>query len=247
MGGPTVLAAAHHTLGVLHRNAALALLNEHDADDERDQRQDNQGQGDRAGLLENERALGRDLGGDAREDEQGHAVADALFRDDLAEPHDEHRTGGHDDDHHQKRPDVAVLDQHRHALAEQLFAVRQRDDAGGLQQRQRHREVAGVLRHLRLAGLAFLLQLLELRDHHGEQLHDNRGRNVRHDADGEDGKLKQRATGEQSDDGEHRRLVALGDFLQAGVNQPVIHARSGDLAADAVQKHQRKGDQDLLA
>ena len=46
-------------------------------------------------------------------------------------------------------------------------------------------QVAGVLGHLGLTGLAFLLQFLKAGNDHGQQLHDNRRRNVRHDADSE--------------------------------------------------------------
>jgi hypothetical protein len=61
------------------------------------------------------------------------------------------------------------------AVGEQLPAVGQRDDAGALQDRQRDRQVAGVLGQLVLTRLPFLLQLLEPRDDHREQLHDDAG------------------------------------------------------------------------
>jgi hypothetical protein len=75
----------------------------------------------------------------------------------------------------------------------------QRDDAGRLQHRQRDRQVARVLRDLRLAGLALLLQLLEPRDDHDEQLQDDRRRDVRHDPEREDRQLEQRSAAEQVD------------------------------------------------
>ena len=52
---------------------------------------------------------------------------------------------------------------------------------------------------LRGAGLAFLLQVLEPRDHHRQQLHDDARRDVRHDAQREDRQLQQRAAAEQVD------------------------------------------------
>src|ERR1044072_537556 len=51
----------------------------------------------------------------------------------------------------------------------------QRHDAGGLQDRQREGEVAGVLGQLVLTRLPFLLQRLEPRDDHGEQLDEDGG------------------------------------------------------------------------
>jgi hypothetical protein len=65
----------------------------------------------------------------------------------LAQPHD---YGGAavitiDD---REVPDRGVRDDRQRALAEQLAAVGQRDDAGGLQHRQRDGQVAGVLGQL---------------------------------------------------------------------------------------------------
>jgi hypothetical protein len=45
----------------------------------------------------------------------------------------------------------------------------------------------------------FLLQVLEPRDHDGQQLHDDARRDVRHDAQREDRQLQQRSAAEQVD------------------------------------------------
>ena len=71
--------------------------------------------------------------------------------------------------------------------------------------------------HLGLTGLAFLLQFLEAGNDHGQQLHNNRGRNVRHDADGEDRQLQQRATREEVNDGV-KVSGLLGQLAQAASN-----------------------------
>ena len=55
-------------------------------------------------------------------------------------------------------------------------------DERALEQRQHDGRIAGVLVDLLAALLAFLLELLELRDDHGEQLQDDRGADVGHDA-----------------------------------------------------------------
>ena len=84
------------------------------------------------------------------------------------------------------------------AALEQLAGSGQRDEAGRLQDRQADREVAAVLGQLLLAGLAFLLQLLEPRDDHDEQLDDDARRDVRHDAQREHGQpaaARRRRTG----------------------------------------------------
>ena len=70
--------------------------------------------------------------------------------------------------------DGAVAVQQRLVAAlEQVARAGQGDDAGGLQDGQAEREVAGVLGDLRLAGLALLLEGLQPRDHHDEQLQDD--------------------------------------------------------------------------
>ena len=59
-------------------------------------------------------------------------------------------------------------------------------EAGGLQRGQGDRDVAGVLRDLALPDRALLLELLQLGDHHAEDLHDDARGDVRHDPEGED-------------------------------------------------------------
>ena len=55
-----------------------------------------------------------------------------------------------------------------------LPGVEQEHEPGGLQERQHHRDVAGVLVDLLDARLALLLQRLQLGDHDLQQLHDDR-------------------------------------------------------------------------
>ena len=101
----------------------------------------------------------------------------------------------------------------------------ERDQRRGLQHRQTDGQVAGVLRHLRLALLALLLEGLEARDDHGQQLHDDARRDVRHDPQREDRQLQQRATAEQVGQAEHTggRSASLMHVLHGGV----AHARDG--------------------
>ena len=65
----------------------------------------------------------------------------------------------------------------------------QEDVAHRLDGRQADREVPAVLGDDLLALLALFLELLELGDDHREELHDDRGRDVGHDAQGEHGDL----------------------------------------------------------
>ena len=73
---------------------------------------------------------------------------------------------------------------------------------------QDHREVAGPLRDLAPAQFAFLLQLFERGDDHGEQLQDDGRRDVGHDAQGEDGQPPDVAAREQVEEAEDGALVA---------------------------------------
>ena len=71
------------------------------------------------------------------------------------------------------------------------------------------REVAGPLGDLALTDRALLLPLLELGDHHREDLHDDRAGDVRHDPEREDRELGERAAGEELEEGEHAALLGL--------------------------------------
>src|SRR5699024_7189025 len=244
-GGLAVLTAADHTLGVLHRDAALALLDEDNTDDEQQQPEDHRTKDESTGVGEDGHTLPRQGGCDTRHDEQGHALAHAALGYPITEPQLEHRTGGHDEDHDDQAEDADLILEDRDALAKQLLAIRQGDDTCGLQQGQRDGEITGVFRHLRLPGLALLLQLLELRDHHGKQLHDNRRRNVRHDADREDRQLQQRAAGKEVD--QRVDCGGLGELRDLLGEACVVHSRRWDLRADAVQDDHRKSEKDLLA
>ena len=198
-GGAAVHPPADHALGVLHGDAALALLDEHDARDD-----------------------GQTEDADAREDQAAgsagccapsagiRAAIEVKISSDMPLPMPRSVTcspshmitavpaviDDHDDD---EREDAGLGDDRLGAVAEELPAVGQRDDARGLQDGQRDRQVAGVLGQLVLTRLPFLLQLLEPRDDHGEQLDDDARRDVGHDAQREDRQLEQRSAGEQVD------------------------------------------------
>jgi hypothetical protein len=69
------------------------------------------------------------------------------------------------------------------------------------------RAVARVLGDLAPPGLAFLLQRLERGHHVGHQLHDDRRRDVRHDAQREDREARQRAAREHVEQAEDAALL----------------------------------------
>ena len=92
-------AASHDPLGVLHRDAPLAALDEDDKRDDGDHRHDQQEQsrnrqgspGLGARLIHQIRDAAGNTHHDAGEDQQAHAVADAAVGNLLTQPHDECR------------------------------------------------------------------------------------------------------------------------------------------------------------
>ena len=88
-------------------------------------------------------------------------------------------------------------------------------DAEGLHERQHDGAVAGVLGDLLLARLAFLGQPLERRDHHREELEDDRRRDVRHDPQREHGEAPQVAAGEEVDHAEQGALHLVEELRRA--------------------------------
>ena len=131
------------------------------------------------------------------------------------------------------------------ASLQQLAARRERHEAGGLQDRQRDRQITRVLRHLGLAGLAFLAEFLEPRDDDGEQLDDDARGDVRHDADREHRQLQQRATGEQVDQRVDTGGVTAGHLIDAGLDVAVVDTRRRQRRAEAIQRDQTEREEDL--
>ena len=81
-------------------------------------------------------------------------------------------------------------------------------DAVGLHRGQDDRAVARVLVELLAAALALFLQRLELRRDRGQQLDDDRGRDVRHDVEGEDRHAPERAAREHVEHAEDAAGIA---------------------------------------
>ncbi len=80
-------------------------------------------------------------GHDVGEDDERHAVADSALSDELAHPHDQHRTGG------ERAHDHDVEDDLRSAGTGEADAVaaEQEQVADGVEQRERERQIARIL------------------------------------------------------------------------------------------------------
>ena len=114
---------------------------------------------------------------------------------------------------------------------------------GGLNDGEDDRQVARPLGDLAPAQLAFLLQLFQRRNDHGQQLQNDRRRDVRHDAQGENGQLADVAAGEHVEEAEDGALLRAEEFLPA----LDVDARRGDLAAQPVHGQHAQREQDPLA
>jgi hypothetical protein len=99
--------------------------------------------------------------------------------------------------------------------------------------------VARPLRDFPPPQLAFLLQLRQRLVHHRQQLEDDRGRDVRHDAQGEDRQPAQVAAAEQIDETQRRAGLVIEETLQ----RLDVDARRGDVRAQPVDRQNAHGEQ----
>ena len=116
-------------------------------------------------------------------------------------------------------------------------------DAERLHRAQNHGEITRPLGDFLAAHLAFFLQLGQRLIHHRQQLQNDRRRDVRHDAQGENRQPPQVAAAEQIDKAQHRASVLLEEL-----RQPVaVDPRRRDVAADAIHRQQAEREQHALA
>ena len=226
---------------VLDRDAALRTLAEHDEADERHhecQQHDGADQRELVGahLLEERAECTRQAHDDAREDHQRDPVADAALGDLLAEPHDE---GGARGERHRHHDAEAPAGNGHGALTELAVLERDREERA-LEQRDHHRRVAGPLRDLAAALIAFLLELLQRRDHDRQQLENDRGADVGHDAQREDRELLERAAREQIEEAEHRAR----HLVEEALDHLGIDPRRGDVRTEPIHGEHPEREQD---
>jgi hypothetical protein len=163
----------------------------------------------------------------------------------MSSPHDDRGARGHHDHHDDDEERVLVGDQLLVTAAEELAGrASERQDGGRLKDRQADGEVAGVLRDLRLARLPFLLEHLQTRDDHGEQLQDDARRDVGHDAQREDRELEQRPAAEEIDDGVDG---VVGGLVDTPLDGRVVHTGGRDDRSEAEDRQQGQREDDLLA
>ena len=189
-----------------------------------------------------------DVGEDADGDQDGRAVADAALGDLLAEPEHDDRAGGEQADAETDEEGLALHDDdgageitESEGLADLLRIAEGAEEQRGLDDRDEDGEVAGVLGDLLAADFAFLLQAGDGRHDGRHQLHDDRGADVRHDAQREDRSLEERAAREHVVHRDHSagRLVGHGVVVIHDVLR--IDTRQRDVRADTGDEQQRDG------
>ena len=169
------------------------------------------------------------VGNDTGHDQQGNAVADAVFGDTLTDPHRQGAARCHrqTDD---KVPNSAIG-----------IGTHGKDEANRLNERQNDGQVAGVLVDLLAALRAFIRQLLQCRNGNRQKLKDDAGVDVRSDTHGHDAHVLERTAGH------HVHEVKDRVVLHRAGHRRDVDARNRDHAQQAVDQQHAEGVNDLLA
>ena len=244
-GLPAHHATALDALGVVDRDAALGALDEDDRrDGERhdgdDQDRDREAHAEVALGVDAARDRGRQARDDRREDDERHAVADAALGDELAHPHDERGADDQRDDDDQVGDDFGDLGREDDAIG---AALEEEQVADGVDEAEAERHETRDLGDLATAGLAFLRPAAHTRDDALHELHDDRCRDVRHDAEREDREMRKRAAGEEVEP-RHADASPAGERIRELVEGDARHRHE---RAEAVQRQDGQGEQDLIA
>ena len=219
-----ILLPAHHALGVLDGDAALRVG---DIDDEG---HDGKAQGhDHDGCPPGKVKQGGDgveaLRHDAHQQDHGDTVADALFRDLIAQPHGKHGAGHKGADDHDGGPGAGAG--HNAVILAQHHPVGDGHDDG-----QGKRGEAGDPLQLLFALLALLLgHALQGRDGHLQQLDDDGAVDIGIDAQCKDRGRCQAAAGKHI---EVAQQAAGRLRLKGGIQRGAVHEGDIDRMTEAI-------------
>ncbi len=212
---------------VIHGNAPLGALHEDDEDDRRDTADEHHNcRCGRHFAIAHELGStchrGRHARHDAGENDHGDTVADAALGNLLTQPHQEHRA---------RNQRNARRDQEaRPRIDDEPGLILQPGRRGDrLEARQCNRAPARVLDDLAPALLTFLAQLLQARDDVARHLHDDRRRDIRHDAEREQAEARQCAAREQIEQAQQIAGLLIEEILERNR----IDAGHGNERADA--------------
>jgi hypothetical protein len=148
----------------------------------------------------------REFRHDASQDDKRDAITDPARGHLFAEPHQEHGAAGQRDHRRNAEEETRIGD----SLTETL---KPDTDAIGLNRRQQHCEISGVLVHHLAALLALLLEPLQLRRYRRHQLDNDRGRYVRHDIERKNRHAVNAAAGEHIEHAENTARIGPEDLL----------------------------------
>lgn len=193
---PAVDLAAPGVLGLLDGDSSLGNGDDDGSGDDEDEAAQEEEELDPAELggvarlevLDDPGDRAGHAGEDARGDDEGDAVADAEAVDLLAQPHQEDGAGGEGGDRHDPPDGVRGPGGVDHVLG-----ADEDEPADGLDDAEADGGVAGVFLDLLLPGGAFFFEFLEGLEDGPEDLEDDSGGDVGHDAQAEDGGLAERA------------------------------------------------------
>ena len=248
-----VLTAVHlatdDTLCILHRDLADRLVDIHDKRDERNDNRDGDNEDhirpDAAGVrLNRDDAFLdeiRNTGHDGSEDQHGNAVADSLFGDALAEPHQECgtcRCADRDDRETQNEQSVCFGDD---VFAAGQNAVVGHDNTDRLNNRKTDARITRDALDL-FTTVLLLAHPLESRNRNGEQLQDNGRRDVRRNTHCKDRELRERGTRHEAHEVAHGRQ-RFRRFLPTDQ----VDARDRDSTAKTVDHDEKDRVKDLLS
>ena len=166
----------------------------------------------------------------AGKDDQRDAVADATRSNLLAQPHQEHRPADQRDH---------TRDHKEHARRmRQTTRLDRLGNAKALEGCQDNRAVTGPLVHLFATLIALFLHLLQRWHHRGQQLNDDRGRNIGHDPQREDAHALNCAAGE------HRQHAAdaLACVIHKVAQRGSVNTWNRHIGAQTIDHQQADGE-----
>ena len=175
----------HHTLRILHWNFSSASFQEHDCRDHADHPSKEHNQPKSRQLTNFEQLVRfhycvRQARHDPCKNDQRDAVANTSLGDLLAQPHEKRSAGRQSQYRHQTESPSGGL--HKSPA---IHVFQPDGDAERLDQSNPDRSESGVLNNLLPPALSFLGQFRQVRDHHRQQLENDRRADIRHDAERE--------------------------------------------------------------
>ena len=127
-------------------------------------------------------------------------------------------------------------------LAVESLRLQSAGDGQALNDTKKDGQVASVLGDLAAAQLAFFRETLEVWEHHGHQLQNDRRGDVGHDAQGKNRHAAEIAAAEEIEDAQH----GTGGLAEKLVQDGGIDAGKGNVRTNAIDRQQRQREHDTV-